>query len=69
VARWSFNQLALSSGILVSYLVDYGLSGTGNWRLMFGLACVPAAALFLGMLFQLASMLRGPHRPGGRVAG
>jgi MFS family permease len=38
--------------ILVSYLVDYGLSATGNWRLMFGLACVPAAALFLGMLFQ-----------------
>jgi sugar porter (SP) family MFS transporter len=48
----SFNQLALSTGILVSYLVDYALSGTGNWRLMFGLACVPAAALFLGMLFQ-----------------
>jgi sugar porter (SP) family MFS transporter len=48
----SFNQLALSTGILVSYLVDYGLSGTGNWRLMFGLACVPAAALFVGMLFQ-----------------
>ena len=34
----SFNQLALSTGILVSYLVDYGLSGTGNWPLMFGLA-------------------------------
>ena len=48
----SFNQLALSTGILVSYLVDYALSGTGNWRLMFGLACLPAAALFLGMLFQ-----------------
>ncbi len=48
----SFNQLALSTGILVSYLVDYALSGTGNWRLMFGLACIPAAALFLGMLFQ-----------------
>ena len=48
----SFNQLALSTGILVSYLVDYGLSGTGDWRLMFGLACLPAAALFLGMLFQ-----------------
>lgn len=48
----SFNQLALSSGILVSYLVDYGLSATGNWRMMFGLACGPAAALLVGMLFQ-----------------
>jgi sugar porter (SP) family MFS transporter len=48
----SLNQLAITSGILVSYLVDYGLSGTGNWRLMFGLAAIPAAALFTGMLFQ-----------------
>ena len=95
----SFNQLALSTGILVSYLVNYGLSGSGNWRLMFGLACLPAAALFLGMLFQpespawlithgrlddarhvlrrlrppdtvdseLASMLHGAQRQGGRV--
>jgi sugar porter (SP) family MFS transporter len=53
----SLNQLAITSGILVSYLVDYGLSGTGNWRLMFGLAAIPAAALFTGMLFQKES----PH--------
>ncbi len=26
----SFNQLAITSGILVSYLVDYGLSSTAN---------------------------------------
>jgi MFS family permease len=44
-------------GILSSYLIDYGLSGTGNWRLMFGLAVIPAAALFVGMLFQQES----PH--------
>src|SRR5882757_4609701 len=48
----SLNQLAITVGILSSYLIDYGLSGTGNWRLMFGLAAIPAAALFLGMLFQ-----------------
>jgi sugar porter (SP) family MFS transporter len=53
----SLNQLAITSGILVSYLIDYGLSGTGNWRLMFGLAAIPAAALFTGMLFQRES----PH--------
>ena len=53
----SLNQLAITVGILSSYLIDYGLSGTGNWRLMFGLAAIPAAALFLGMLFQTES----PH--------
>jgi sugar porter (SP) family MFS transporter len=53
----SLNQLAITIGILGSYLIDYGLSGTGNWRLMFGLAVIPAAALFIGMLFQQES----PH--------
>jgi sugar porter (SP) family MFS transporter len=48
----SCNQLALSSGILVAYLVDYALSSSRDWRLMFGLACIPAALLFLGMLTQ-----------------
>jgi len=53
----SLNQLAITVGILVSYLADYGLSSTHNWRLMFGLAAIPAAALFVGMLFQHES----PH--------
>ncbi|MCW2941447.1 MAG: sugar porter family transporter [Actinomycetia bacterium] len=53
----SLNQLAITSGILVSYLIDYGLSGIGNWRLMFGLAAIPAVLLFTGMLFQKES----PH--------
>jgi sugar porter (SP) family MFS transporter len=53
----SLNQLAITAGILVSYLIDYGLSDSGNWRLMFGLAVIPAAALFVGMLFQKES----PH--------
>ncbi len=51
----SFNQLALSTGILVSYLVNYVLSASGDWRMMFGVACVPAGLLFVGMLFQLES--------------
>jgi sugar porter (SP) family MFS transporter len=53
----SLNQLAITVGILVSYLADYGLSSTANWRLMFGLAGIPAVALFVGMLFQTES----PH--------
>jgi sugar porter (SP) family MFS transporter len=48
----SFNQLALTAGILTAYLIDYWLSSSQNWRLMFGLATIPAAALFVGMLFQ-----------------
>jgi sugar porter (SP) family MFS transporter len=51
----SFNQLAITIGILVSFLVDYALSSSGNWRLMFGLAAIPAVALFVGMLSQAES--------------
>jgi sugar porter (SP) family MFS transporter len=51
----SLNQLAITSGILVSYLIDYGLSDSQNWRLMFGLAAIPAVGLFVGMLFQKES--------------
>ena len=56
-AMVSLNQLAITVGILGSYLIDYGLSSTGNWRLMFGLAAIPAAVLFIGILFQRES----PH--------
>jgi sugar porter (SP) family MFS transporter len=53
----SLNQLAITSGILASYLVDYGLASSGNWRLMFGLAVIPAVLLFVGILTQAES----PH--------
>jgi len=51
----SLNQLAITLGILISYLVDYGLSSSGNWRLMFGLAAVPAVLLFAGIMTQRES--------------
>jgi sugar porter (SP) family MFS transporter len=53
----SFNQLAITLGILVSYLTDYWLATGHNWRLMFGLATIPAALLLVGTLFQPES----PH--------
>jgi sugar porter (SP) family MFS transporter len=53
----SFNQLAVTAGILASYLVDYGLASSQNWRLMFGLAAIPALLMFAGMLLQHES----PH--------
>ncbi len=47
----SINQLALVSGILVAYLIDYALSGAAAWRWMFALAAFPAAVLGIGMIF------------------
>jgi len=47
----SLNQIALTAGIVVSYLVDYALAGARGWRWMFGLAAIPAVALGIGMLF------------------
>jgi SP family galactose:H+ symporter-like MFS transporter len=45
----TMNQLLLTTGVVVAYLVDFALSGSGSWRWMFGLALVPAALLALGM--------------------
>lgn len=53
----SFNQLAVTTGILTAYIVDFLLKGaTDNWRWMLGLAAVPGAALAIGMLTV-------PHSP------
>lgn len=47
----SFNQLAITSGILIAYLANDALKGVGdNWRWMLGLAALPGAALAVGML-------------------
>ena len=47
----SINQVALTSGIVVAYLVDYALAGSQAWRWMFALAVIPAAAFGIGLLF------------------
>lgn len=46
----SINQLAVTVGIVVAYLVDYALSGIQGWRYMFGLAAVPSTVLVIAML-------------------
>ena len=48
----SLNQLAVTSGILLAYLVNYLFKGPGGWRWMLGSGVVPAAALALGMFFM-----------------
>lgn len=45
----SLNQLAVTIGIVVAYLVDYALSGIQGWRYMFGLAAIPSTVLVIAM--------------------
>jgi len=53
----SFNQLMITSGILVAYIINYLFSGvSNNWRWMLGLGALPGLALAVGMLFV-------PHTP------
>jgi len=47
----SINQVALTSGIVISYLVDYAFAGSQAWRWMFAMAVIPAAAFGIGLLF------------------
>ncbi|HVA95815.1 MAG TPA: sugar porter family MFS transporter [Candidatus Dormibacteraeota bacterium] len=47
----SLFQLAITIGILSAYMVDFAFAKTADWRWMLGLAAVPGAILFLGMLF------------------
>jgi MFS transporter, SP family, galactose:H+ symporter len=47
----SLNQLAVASGILVSYLIGYALAAEGAWRWMLGLGGVPGVILAVGMFF------------------
>ena len=47
----SLNQLCITAGILVSYLVGYALaSATDGWRWMLALGAVPGIVLSVGML-------------------
>ena len=47
----SINQVALTSGIVISYLIDYAFAGSQAWRWMFAMAVVPAAAFGIGLIF------------------
>ncbi|MEO8401185.1 MAG: sugar porter family MFS transporter [Gammaproteobacteria bacterium] len=48
----SLNQLAITIGILCSYLINYAFTSfEGSWRWMFGIGLVPAILLSIGMIF------------------
>lgn len=44
-------QLLVTVGILLAYLSDTALSGSGDWRAMFGVLAVPGAIFLVGCLF------------------
>jgi sugar porter (SP) family MFS transporter len=44
-------QLLLTFGILLAYFVDLIFTPSGNWRGMFAVILIPAAVLFISMLF------------------
>src|SRR4051812_11385986 len=48
----SLNQLAITLGILISELIAYFLTSSGQWRTMIVIAVIPSAVLLVGMLFQ-----------------
>ncbi len=48
----SLNQLAITVGIVISYLVDFAFAPTGGWRWMLGLAVIPSLVLGIGMYFM-----------------
>jgi SP family galactose:H+ symporter-like MFS transporter len=48
----SLNQLAITIGIMCSYIINYVFTNTeGSWRLMFAIGLIPAILLGIGMIF------------------
>jgi sugar porter (SP) family MFS transporter len=53
----SLQQLMITVGIFVSYLIGYAFAASGGWRWMLGLAAVPAVVMLIG-LFSMAESPR-----------
>ena len=47
------NQLMITIGIMVAYLVNVAFSSSGNWRAMFGVGAVPALVMLVGAFWAL----------------
>jgi SP family galactose:H+ symporter-like MFS transporter len=46
----TLNQLLITVGLLVAYLVDWAFAGSENWRAMFAVGLIPSVALVFGSL-------------------
>jgi SP family galactose:H+ symporter-like MFS transporter len=44
----TLNQLLITVGLLVAYLVDWAFAGSEDWRAMFAVGLIPSLALVLG---------------------
>jgi MFS transporter, SP family, galactose:H+ symporter len=60
----SFNQLAITVGILLAYVIDYLFARESNWQAMFAFALVPSVIFFIGLFFipETPSYLAGIGR-------
>ncbi|HZT70697.1 MAG TPA: sugar porter family MFS transporter [Terriglobia bacterium] len=47
----TLNQLAIVTGIVVAYYVDYLFANSANWRIMFISAVVPSVVLLVALIF------------------
>jgi len=47
----SFNQFAITIGILLAYIINYYFSSSQDWRWMFGFAFIPAVLQLIGLYF------------------
>lgn len=47
----SLNQLAITIGIVLAYIIDYFFAPTENWRMMLGFGAIPALILLLGVIY------------------
>ncbi|NRQ39325.1 sugar porter family MFS transporter [Nonomuraea sp. NN258] len=47
----TLNQLLITVGILIAYLVNLAFSGAGNWRAMIAVGALPALVMVLASLF------------------
>lgn len=70
----SLNQLMITIGIVVSYIVDYLLTLGGNeWRWMFGLGALPGFVLLLAMIFLPETprwlVTKGKHEKARKILG
>nr|WP_286164856.1 MULTISPECIES: sugar porter family MFS transporter [Clostridia] len=48
----SLNQLMITIGILLSYLINYAFAGIEGWRWMIGLGVIPSLVLMIGVTFM-----------------
>lgn len=47
----SLNQLCITLGILLAYIISYIFANESAWRIMFGFAFIPIVVQFLGLFF------------------